>query len=47
MSALLILGCTSAIDSSPSYVVGFFKKLTNASILSRGGVAKLKVSGSK
>jgi hypothetical protein len=34
-----------AIDSKPSYVVGFFNK-TNASILRRG-VAKLKASGSK
>eukprot|EP00967_Tisochrysis_lutea_P158950 scaffold327044_cov569-Tisochrysis_lutea.AAC.3 len=47
MSALLILGCNSAMESAPSYVIGSFKYATRFAMLSRGGVAKLKASTSK
>jgi hypothetical protein len=47
ISALVILGCVSAIDSKPSYVVGFFIKSTKLVMLFRFGVAILKESGSR
>ena len=47
ISALLILGCTSDIESVPSYVTGSLLKATKAVILSLGGVAKLRDSISK